>query len=159
MDEGVPLPEVLAGARALITSTDPRLAGSFEVDSVADGTPSLVLRSPSGERQLDIAFWADEGGVLSLEFGTWHTHADMFSNPDDPDGKVGLRDLAVAISRGQVVALYEFHGDEQRALGIVDLRKGDAVLDELTSPYGTGRIRIRSWDGTLDEIHDARNPR
>src|SRR6516162_9006057 len=71
--------------RVLAAFTDHPAAGCANVlmEERTDGSWSVLVTipSPTGDRRRRLAIWLDEDCVPSLEFGGWHTHADLW----DPD--------------------------------------------------------------------------
>ena len=127
------------------------------MEHLPDGTWSLVAKTPSptGESRRNISIWLDENRVPSLEFGAWHSHADLWDS--DPD--VGLRrmlDYLERITDGEVL-LAELptlaNGLPFRVLDVTDRNE---ILDEVTSPNSSGSMKLLSWSGaedvTLDEL-------
>src|SRR3954471_14976332 len=61
-----------------------------------------TIPSPTNDRRRNLRIWLDDDHGPSMEFGGWHTHADLWDT--DPD--VGLRrmlDYLERITKGEIV--------------------------------------------------------
>jgi hypothetical protein len=123
------------------------------MDERADGRWCLrvTIPSPTGDRRRRLAIWLDENSVPTLEFGGWHSHADLW----DPDPDVGLRrmlDYLERITDGEVVlAEYPTIADGM-PYRVVDLLDGQEILDELTAPTIPSDMKLLSWSGAEDAV-------
>ena len=119
----------------------------------ADGKWSLLITipSPTGDRRRRLAIWLDENFVPSLEFGGWHTHADLW----DANPEVGLRrmlDYLGRITKGEVVlAALPTIGDGM-PYRVLDLSDREEILDELTAPTIPSDMELLSWSGAEDAV-------
>lgn len=141
--------------RVLAAFADHPAAGraNMLMESRADGSWSLliVIPSPTGDRRRRVAIWLDDNSVPSLEFGGWHTHADLW----DTDPEVGLRrmlDYLERITDGEVVlAALPTVGDEMPCR-VLDLADREEILDELTAPTIPPDMKLLSWSGAEDAV-------
>ena len=74
------------------------------MEKLADETWSVVgkIPSPTGDPRRTISIWLDENRVPTLQFGAWHSHADLW----DPDPDVGLSRMLAYLERitdGEIV--------------------------------------------------------
>jgi hypothetical protein len=144
-----------ASRRVLAAFTDHPAAGRANVlmEERTDGSWSILVTipSPTGDRRRCLAIWLDENLVPSLEFGGWHTHADLW----DADPDVGLRrmlDYLGRITDGEVVlAALPTIGDGMPCR-VVDLLDRQEILDELTAPTIPTDMKLLSWSGAEDAV-------
>jgi hypothetical protein len=119
----------------------------------SDGSWSLLITipSPTGDRRRRLAIWLDENSVPSLEFGGWHSHADLW----DADPEVGLcrmLDYLERITDGEVVlAALPTIGDGM-PYRVLDLTDRQEILDELTAPTIPTDMKLLSWSGAEDAV-------
>ena len=118
-----------------------------------DGTWSLVITipSPTGDRRRRLAIWVDENSVPSLEFGGWHSHADLW----DADPEVGLRrmlDYLERITDGEVVLAALPTAGDGMPYRVLDLRDRQEIIDELTAPTIPTDMKLLSWSGAEDAV-------
>ena len=104
----------------------------------------LELPSPTGDASRGMVLWMEQD-VPSLEFGAWHTHADLWGG--DGDGE--LIALVRAIVADHFVLAYDVGGDCPHP-DVLDLRDLEALAEALTSRYAPERLRLVSWAGTAD---------
>ncbi|MGG5822146.1 hypothetical protein [Falsiroseomonas sp. HW251] len=106
---------------------------------------TLVIRvqPPCGATDRPMAIWVCQGNP-SIGYGPEHTH----ECPTDR-GIAWVVDWAAAILRDDVVIMQDFGWVADEGAWI-DLRKPDALLEELTHPCSSGRIRLRTWSGWGD---------
>jgi len=120
-----------------------------------DGSWSLVatIPSPTGDRRRRLRVWIDESHGPSMEFGGWHTHADLWDlNPD-----VGLRrmlDYLERITDGEVVLAETPTIGDGMPFRVIDVCDREEILDELTSPLVSEQMRLLSWSGAEDALLD-----
>ena len=111
----------------------------------------LEIPSPSGDPKRKVVMWMEEGVEPSLGFGEWHSHAGVERPGGDlPEQADAIIDLIRAILADQVVLIYDIGGEHDGSWGLIDLRDQDALLEELTSKYSPGRVKIRTWSGRDD---------
>lgn len=116
------------------------------------GTLYVSVPAPSGNDRVGILLWM-ESGTPSLMFGGWHTHADCWlddSSPQEPGGVEGLVRLLEGILEDRFLLCEDVGAREPQIPTLLDASDSEALLEELTSPYGTGRVRLLSWSGRLD---------
>jgi hypothetical protein len=118
-----------------------------------DGSWSLLVTipSPTGDRRRRLRIWLDENSVPSLEFGGWHSHADLW----DPDQDVALRrmlDYLERITDGQIVLAEVPTIADGMPYRVVDLLDRQEILDELTSPTIPTDMKLLSWSGAEDAV-------
>jgi hypothetical protein len=130
------------------------------MEHLPDGTWSLVAKipSPTGESRRNISISLDEKRVPSLEFGAWHSHADLW----DPDPEIGLRrmlDYLERITDGEVLLAELPTLANGLPFRVLDVADRDEILDEVTTPGSSGTMRLLSWSGaedvTLDELRNS----
>lgn len=118
-----------------------------------DGKWSLRVSvpSPTGDRRRRLVIWLDENSVPSLEFGGWHSHADLW----DPDPDVGLHlmlDYLERIIYGEVVLAELPTIGDGMPCRVVDLLDRQEILDELTAPTIPSDMKLLSWSGAEDAV-------
>lgn len=119
------------------------------------GSWSLVatIPSPTGDRRRKLRLWIDDDHGPSMEFGGWHTHADLW----DLDPDVGLRrmlDYLERIADGEIVLAEVPTIGDGMPFRVVDVCDREEILDELTSPLVSGQMRLLSWSGAEDAVLD-----
>ena len=119
----------------------------------SDGSWSLVVTipSPTGDRRRNLRIWLDDEHGPSLEFGGWHTHADLW----DLEPAVGLRrmlDYLQRIADGEIVLAEAPTIGDGMPFRTIDVCDREEVLDELTSPLVSGQMRLLSWSGSEDAV-------
>ncbi len=122
-----------------------RRCSNLQMESVAEGNWSLLVRipSPTGDRRRAISIWLDEKGVPTIEFGGWHTHADLC----DKDITSGLRKMLAYLERiadGEIVLAESPTVGEGVPFRVADLCDREEVLDELTSPSTSASMKLLS---------------
>jgi hypothetical protein len=150
-------------SRRLLAELEGHPAGrsaNLLMEHLPDGVWSLVgkIPSPTGESRRNISFWLDENRVPSLEFGAWHSHADLW----DPDPDIGLRrmlDYLERITDGDILLAELPPLPNGLPFRVLDVTDPEEILDEITSPNSSGSMRLLSWSGaedvTLDELRDG----
>jgi hypothetical protein len=129
-----------------------RAAAKMEIGAEPDGC-SLVISasSPTGDPMRKLEVWLDENSIPSVEFGNWHTHADVITQEQSISAQVAaVVDIVSAILQDQFVIICDVGGEHPGYSSVLDLRLSNALEDELTNPYSPGRIRIKSWSGKQD---------
>ncbi len=112
-----------------------------------------VIPSPTGDPRRPISIWLDENRVPTLEFGAWHSHADLW----DPDPDVGLSrmlDYLERITNGEIVLAELPTVGDGLPFRVLDLSDREEVVDELTSPNSSGQMKLLSWSGAEDAVLD-----
>lgn len=122
----------------------------------------LVIDSPSKHKDRNLVLWYDyHSDSPSLSFGNWHTHGilDVEVNPKKTgmgedsfmwDDGLKMIDIVEAILRDRVVLIEDVGtspGDDE----ILDLNDKEDLAIELSSPFASGRFRIKSWTGNGDK--------
>ena len=141
-------PDSCAFARAILARR-PELARWLSREEGEDGDHLLArIPSPTGDEARTLILWM-ESDEPSVAFGAWHTHATVWAwNREPVDQDAALVALIDDILSDHIVlAVDEASPDWPAAL---DLREPDALLDELTRPGGSGRVRLLSWTGSAD---------
>ncbi len=121
------------------------------------GVASIVIAipSPTGDSRRAISIWLDEKLVPTLEFGAWHTHADLW----DKDLRSGVQMMLAYLKRitdGEIL-LAESPTVAGGLFRVVDVCDREEVLEELTSPDNPTNMRLLSWSGSEDgELSDFR---
>jgi hypothetical protein len=122
-----------------------------------DGSASIVIAipSPTGDSRRAISIWLDEKLVPTLEFGAWHTHADLW-NRDLPTGVQLMLAYLERITDGEIL-LAESPTVAGGLFRVVDVCDREEILEELTSPHNPPGMRLLSWSGAEDgELSDFR---
>ncbi len=118
----------------------------------------VTIPAPSGDPKAGLTLWVDNGIEPSLEFGDWHTHANLWTiDAEDKWQNMEILDLVKAILGDRIILCEDVGGTSDGYPTIIDLAVKDALLDELTSKYSPGRARLRSWSGHLDRLVDISN--
>ena len=116
---------------------------------------SLVVKvpAPSGESDAELVVWVEDGGEPSVAFGGWHTHATVWAAEDSEGSEHHqLLQLVAGILCDRFIACQDVGGIAPGSATILDLAVADAVLEELTSKYSAGKVRLISWTGSCDGI-------
>jgi hypothetical protein len=116
---------------------------------------SLVVKVPalSGDPDAHLVVWVEDRGEPSVAFGGWHTHASVWAaKPRESSQPHDLLDLVAGIFSERFIGCQDVGGTAPGSATILDLAVEDAVLDELTSRYSPGRVRLLSWTGRCDGI-------
>ncbi len=114
----------------------------------------LLIRidSPAGSDR-NVTIWMECGDEPSLAFGTagWHTHND-YTREIEPGlyCDESLLDLLEAILGDKFVLFEEPEAEPRPFSSVLDLREPNALLDELTSPDCSTRVRIKTFTGRSD---------
>lgn len=136
---------------ATLTAHPALRSAHFAMERLDDGTWSLVVTmpSPTGERRRQVSIWLDETRVPSLEFGAWHTHADLW----DSEPRIGLAQMLAyleRILRDEIVLAEDPAAKDELPSRVVDINDPDEVLDELTDPLTATTMKLLSWSGATD---------
>ena len=125
------------------------------MERVPDGSWSLVAEvpSPTGDRRRAVSIRLDENRAPILEFGGWHTHADLW-DPDPEVGLHGMLDYLERITDGEIVLVELPSTADGLPFRVLDLSDRQEVLDELTSPGTSGQMNLLSWSGSEDAVLD-----
>ena len=132
-----------------------RHSANILMEHLPDGTWSLVCEfpSPTTDRRRAISIWLDEKRVPSLEFGAWHTHADLWdSNPE-----LSLRRMLNYLERiikGEIVLAESPTVGDGMPFRVIDRSDREELLEELTSPLVSRQMRLLSWSGAEDAVLD-----
>ena len=111
--------------------------------------------APSGDPRSRLVVWVEGGDDPSVAFGDWHTHENVWGDFDERGEPRSLLDLIAGILADRYILCVDV-GAESATL--LDLEQDDALADEMTSGYSSGRVRLRSWSGrhdgevTLDDL-------
>lgn len=141
-----------AGMAGALVARRPDLDRALRMAPRDDGTFDLVvaLGSPTGDAGRIVVLWM-EGDEPSVGFGPWHTHGGCLASSSEPgDEYRAIADLIDAILSDRTVLITDVGGNFPGAVTVLDLREADALAEELTSPYSSGRLRLESWGGTVD---------
>ncbi|MDB4927733.1 MAG: hypothetical protein JWM10_217 [Myxococcaceae bacterium] len=114
---------------------------------------SLVVKVPalSGDPDARLVVWVEDGGEPGLAFGGWHTHASVWAaEPRESSQSNDLLDLVAGIFSERFIGCQDVGGTAPGSATILDLAVEDAVLNEITSEYSPGRVRLLSWAGRCD---------
>jgi hypothetical protein len=124
----------------------------MEPSSAPDEYKILVeIPSPSGDSNRQVVLWMEDYVEPSVGFGEWHSHAGVETPDEDFTRQAdGIIHLLQAILADQIVLIYDVGGSYDGNWGLVDLRDEDALLEELTSEFSPGRVKIRTWSGCGD---------
>lgn len=129
-----------------------RLHAAMECQQGHD-TWTLVVSvpAPSGDSRSQLVIWVDGGDDPSVAFGAWHTHENVWgAGTEDGAERGALLDLIAGILADRFVICEDVGGACNGTATIVDLSEPDAILEQLTSKYSSGRARVRSWSGRID---------
>jgi hypothetical protein len=124
----------------------------------------VVVPAPSGDPKTDMTVWVQKGDPPepSVEFGMWHTHESVWAeivwyrgikwgeSIYSESDRSKLLNLIAGILAERFILCEDIGGVGDGSVGILDLSREDAILEELTSKYSPGRVRLRSWTGRLD---------
>lgn len=122
-----------------------------EVSKNGEYNLHVDLPSPTGDPYRSIVIWVDERDI-SIGFGPWHTHGSATFETDEEGyyEEVAIIDVVKMIVSNEIVYFVEI-GGENAFSSILNLKYKNAIASELTDKYSTGKIDIRSWDGTQDK--------
>ena len=133
----------------------PTLSSSCSSE-VIEGVPGrhLLIRidSPAGSDR-NVTIWMERGEEPSLAFGTggWHTHNEYIREVEPGLYRdESLLELLQAILGDEFVVLEEPDAGPSPFSSVMDLRRPNALLDELTSPHCSKRVRLESFTGRRD---------
>ena len=131
---------------------------SLQMEALPDGNwrPFVAIPSPTGDPRRAVSIRLDERQIPTLEFGAWHTHADLW----DGDLRSGIRKMLAYLERiidGEVVLAGAPTVGDGLPFRVIDLGDRDEVPDELTSPVVPKNMKLLSWSGAQDaELSDFR---
>ena len=133
----------------------PALASCCSTQSL-EGIPgnhlAIQIDSPAGADR-KVCIWMEGEHEPSLVFGAdgWHTHNTHYRELGDGRYRnESLLDLLQAILTDEFVICEEPDAPPDRMSSVLDLRDPTALLDEVTSPGSSERIRIKSFTGRAD---------
>jgi len=110
---------------------------------------SLILTVPSPTEEEDsgreFVIWVDDTGTPSIGFGADHTHENI-----DDHGIAAIIDRAKAIMDDKLLIIEDIGGEYPGPYSWIDLRDPDALAEELTSRFSSGRASLKSWSGNAD---------
>lgn len=135
-----------------------RRHASLQMEASHDGTWHLfvAIPSPTGDDRRAVSIWFDERQTPTLEFGAWHSHADLW----DEDLLAGIRRMLAYLERiidGEIVLAGAPTIGDGLLFRVIDLGDRDEVLDELTSPAVPPDMKLLSWSGAQDaQLSDFR---
>lgn len=112
----------------------------------------VVIPSPTGLPERQLVIWMNGGDEPSLAFSDWHTHAGLEESDD------GIIRLAKAILADMYGVAFDVGRSEAWGQGL-DLSVPDELLEELTSPGSSGRLKIVTWSGLGDREVSVRELR
>lgn len=129
-----------------------RVHAHLAMEPGPNGTWSVVIQipSPMNERRRDVAIClVGDDRSPTLEFGAWHTHADLWDA--DPDAALALM-LAylTRIIAGTILLCEVPTAGDGLPYVVIDVRDPEAVLDDATSPYVPAQSKLLSWSGEHD---------
>lgn len=143
---------------AELSNRSARRHARLQMEAAQDGTWRLfvAIPSPTGDARRAVSIWFDERQIPTLEFGAWHSHADLW----DEDLLSGIRKMLAYLERiiaGEVVLAGAPTMGQGLLFRVVDLLDSDEVLDELTSPVLPSDMKLLSWSGAQDaQLSDLR---
>jgi hypothetical protein len=140
---------------AALESHPARGVANLFMEHLPDGSWGLVCKipSPTGDRRRGISVWLDERRVPSLEFGAWHTHADLWDS--DPEASlVRLLEYLERITDGEIVLAESPTVGDGMPFRVIDRLDREEIMDELTSPHVFGQMKLLSWSGAQDAVLD-----
>lgn len=128
-----------------------RYAAMERVQGQESWTLVVMVPAPSGDHQAEMVIWVEGGDDPSVGFGNWHTHENVWGADTKEGGeRAALLDLIEGIMADRFVICEDVGGVGDKIATILDLSADDALLEEITSKYCPGRVRLRSWSGRLD---------
>ncbi len=131
---------------------------SYKVEENGKNLVGMVIDSPTGNTCLQIALWMCRKD-LSVTFGPWHTHVNHDKRiSEDEYVSETIVDVVRAIIRDEFVVCEDIGGEHPGFKSRLDLRYKEAILEEITSDYSPGHIRISSWGGSQDGEYNVSNP-
>ena len=111
-----------------------------------DGLSLIVtVPSPTGNSDRQFVIWVDEISAPSIGFGPSHAHES-----NDAGGIALIVDLAGRILDDTLLIIEDVGGKYPGHSSWIDLRKVNALEEELTSPYSPGCALLKSWSGKGD---------
>lgn len=133
----------------------PTLSSSCSSESI-EGVPGkhllICIESPAGSDR-NVTIWMNDGDEPSLAFGPsgWHTHDD-YTRQFEPGMYCdeSLLDLLQAILNDEFVVIEELDCVPKPFNSVLDLREPNALLEELTSPRCSKRVRLKTFTGRGD---------
>lgn len=143
------LAPVSAGFAVALFDAYPHLRSFAKIvnGSKANGQSLLIdIPSPTGDPARFLTIWTDEVDTPNIEFGPSHIH----ESPDSAGYQAIINVVEKIFAENLVIAI-ELGGDHSVHAFWLDLSLADALEDELTSPYSTGHVKIKSWAGTRDQ--------
>jgi hypothetical protein len=153
LDEPVLSPASSSFLRKLLHQLpDLRECARMERITGIEGWHLLVERpSPSGDADRGLVIWMDKGDDVSVGFGGWHTHAGWRNARDAPvDDEAAMLHLIEGILADRFVLLQDARDSNPERADLIDLQDPDALIDELTAEWSSGRARILTWTGRGD---------
>ena len=115
-----------------------------KMDGDEDAHLLVETPSPTGDPDRQLTVWMESGEEPSLGFGGWHTHADLLEREEE------LIEIARAILEERCGVIYDLGVETSIFGGLLDLDDESELLEELTCPHGSGRVRIHTWSGRGD---------
>jgi len=110
----------------------------------------IQVASPTGDDRRLLTIWMQDGEP-SIGFGDWHTHATVWGADKPGQECSAIIDLVQAILEDDFVLIEDVGGEYSGHVGVLDRRNEDDLLDELTSKWSPGRVRMKSWTGSVDK--------
>ncbi len=115
----------------------------------SDGFSAYInIASPTGEPGRSIVLFLSNGDP-SLTYGPCHIHCA----PDD-EGMTEIVNLIQKIIMDVVVIAEEIQSKYDNYADWFDLSDTQSLAEEMTSPYSSGKFRLKSWTGTKDGDFD-----
>ncbi len=137
-----------AFAEALFTAY-PEWVAYARVDIAEDGeTPDLVVEVPSPcskDGSLELIVYTEDTEVI-VNFAHYHSHFGW--PPDDSDMTRDALTFIAAILSEEIAAASGWNGDKWAGSWLI--HKGEAIAPPKNMPIMES-IRIRSWQGTLNQ--------
>jgi hypothetical protein len=123
-----------------------RAFASLDASGAAPDGTVMDVPSPTGEPDRALRFWI-ERGVPSVEYGTWHTHQDLWPSQDAWFAFIEdiLCDRALfVVMPGPPVWWF-----------VLEDPVDEELADVFTAPSAPREVRVVSWSGALDRVVTA----
>jgi len=113
----------------------------------------VEIPSPLGDPDRAITIFLDDGDVVSIGFSYWHEHLEFFDTDDEVHSE--LRRLLLGILSDQLVLCLEGDLAGQWCSSLVSVSDTASILDMITAPDSSGKVRLISFNGTTDDDLDV----